>query len=116
LRRGSTDPSDEPLRLRERIDNVNSSSGEPPLAQVFVVHTNALASSQSVVTGEDRDPLERLDRELAGSRATWKIVAMHPIHMPAPDRTASTPPWFRRKGSATSIPDEAAEGSSIPAQ
>jgi hypothetical protein len=58
---------------------------EAPLVQVFVIDTNTLASSQSfLVTGDDRQQLEWLDRELARSRATWKVVIMHhPIHSPS---------------------------------
>jgi 3',5'-cyclic AMP phosphodiesterase CpdA len=61
------------------------SSGEAPFVQVFVIDTNTLASSQSfLLTGDDRSQLDWLDREVARSRATWKIVVMHhPIHSPA---------------------------------
>lgn len=58
---------------------------EAPLVQVFVIDTNTLASSQSfLVTGDDRPQLEWLDRALAASRATWKVVVMHhPVHSPS---------------------------------
>ncbi len=60
-------------------------SEEAPLAEVFVVDTNTLASSQSfLVTGDDRHQLSWLDSELSRSRARWKIAVMHhPIHSPA---------------------------------
>ncbi len=63
---------------------------EAPLVEVFVLDTNTLASSQSFLkTRDDRPQLDWLDSELARSRATWKIVAMHhPIHSP------SSAGWF----------------------
>jgi Calcineurin-like phosphoesterase len=67
------------------------SYGEAALAQVFVIDTNTLASSQSLLpSGDDRDQLQWLDGELSRSGATWKIVAMHhPIHSP------QAAGWFR---------------------
>ncbi|HXV65525.1 MAG TPA: metallophosphoesterase [Vicinamibacteria bacterium] len=69
----------------------DSSYGEAALAQVFVIDTNTLASSQSLLpSGDDRDQLQWLDGELSRSTATWKIVIMHhPIHTP---KAAG---WFR---------------------
>jgi predicted MPP superfamily phosphohydrolase len=77
-------------------------SEEAPLAEVFVVDTNTLASSQSfLVTGDDQRQLEWLDSELARSRAAWKIVLMHhPIHSP------SSAGWFSGHGRETQLGDQ----------
>jgi hypothetical protein len=76
--------------------------GGDPLAEVFVIDTNTLGSSQSfLVTGEDRRQLSWLDSELARSRAKWKIVVMHhPIHSPA------SAGWFSGHGREVQLGDQ----------
>jgi hypothetical protein len=73
-----------------------------PLAEVFVVDSNTLASSQSfLVTGDDKPQLEWLDRALGDSRAAWKIVTMHhPIHSP------SSAGWFSGHGREVPLGDQ----------
>jgi len=54
------------------------------LVDVFVLDTNTLSTSQTLLDGgDDRLQLEWLEGTLAESRAVWKVVVMHhPMHSP----------------------------------
>jgi Calcineurin-like phosphoesterase len=69
-----------------RYYSVRSDAGTPPLAEVFVLDSNTLRTSQSKVSplNADRAQVDWLERSLAASNARWKLVMMHhPIHSPS---------------------------------
>ena len=68
----------------EDSDNGAAALADRPLVEVFVLDSNTLDTSQSLIPrGDDRAQLEWLDESLGVSRAIWKVAAMHhPMHSP----------------------------------
>jgi 3',5'-cyclic AMP phosphodiesterase CpdA len=65
---------------------VRTDNNTVPLAEVFVLDSNTLRTSQSKLSPlqSDKAQLEWLEQALAASPARWKMVMMHhPIHSPA---------------------------------
>lgn len=69
-----------------RYYKVATDAANAPLAEVFVLDSNTLRTSQSKLSPlqADRAQIEWLDNMLAASNARWKMVMFHhPIHSPA---------------------------------
>jgi len=69
-----------------RYYSVRTDEGRSPLAEVFVLDTNTLRTSQSKLPPlqTDRAQVAWLEQALAASNARWKIVMCHhPIHSPS---------------------------------
>lgn len=70
---------------QRRYYSVATDTSARPLAEVFVLDSNTLHTSQSKLSPLRRDTAQVrwLDRALGASQAIWKIVAMHhPPHSP----------------------------------
>ncbi len=69
-----------------RYYSVRVGDGPSPLAEVFVLDSNTLRTSQSKLSPlqTDRAQIEWLEQALAASGARWKLVIFHhPVHSPS---------------------------------
>ncbi len=70
----------------QRYYSVRTDSAAAPLAEVFILDSNTLRTSQSKLSPLQTDipQVEWLERVLSASNARWKMVIMHhPIHSPS---------------------------------
>jgi len=80
-------------RGRRRYYSIVSDAGVVPLLEVFALDSNTLGISDTKLwpAGDDWAQVNWLDAVLSGSKARWKVVALHhPPHSPQAERYVFT--------------------------